>query len=323
MPLIRDLASNISQASDSENNSVAMINEMVTFAAILRRVSKELYHDSKGLTLQEKSIVAKELDKLLDEWKDKLPEYLNFEQLNFRGEEGIEKQKVVLHLRYLNARILIHRPFLVSSINRTSSHIPSHVDSCLDAARKTIEVMYEAYAHRHYFRTWWYNSTYTLYAGMIVLYTVMLDQGNSSSGDLLKDVVKVKSILESMEEVPVARRSADLVREGLEVAQALIRNRQQLSDLPQESGLSRGNERTQAATDASYMAIADYDISRTLFSSIGQGSEPGSLLASIIDPSLLQDFTAGTNNMTEMDFAAFALEGFYGNGLEMDLNSIM
>ena len=56
---------------------------------------------------------------------------------------------------YLNARILIHRPFLASVASQNFAHLEANIDPCLDAARKTIELLYESYAHRLYFRTWW------------------------------------------------------------------------------------------------------------------------------------------------------------------------
>ena len=53
-----------------------MINEMVKFAIVLRKTSKEIYHDSKGLTLLEKSVRALELDAELTAWRKALPSWL-------------------------------------------------------------------------------------------------------------------------------------------------------------------------------------------------------------------------------------------------------
>lgn len=55
---------------------------------------------------------------------------------------------------YLNARILLHRPFLAASSEYEPMPSERHVDPCLDAARETIRILSEAYANRHYFRTW-------------------------------------------------------------------------------------------------------------------------------------------------------------------------
>ncbi|KAK9444773.1 Zn(2)-C6 fungal-type DNA-binding domain protein [Metarhizium brunneum] len=323
LPRIRDQVSTASNKSEFENRSVAMINEMVHFAAILRRISKELYYDSKGLTLLQKSAVAKELDALLGDWKGRLPEYLDFSRLSFREAEWAAKQKLVLHLRYLNARIVLHRLFLEAPVSRTRAQLSGHVGSCLDAARDTIRVMYDAYTNRHYFRTWWYNSTYTLYAGMIVLYIVMLGHTSVSGDELLDDVIKAQDILESMEEAAVARRSANLIREGLEVARACVESRSDQSarleaaDPEQEYGESQGQ------LGVSYMANQPgNNLSRTLFSHAVPGQDPA-LLASIIDPNLLRDFTAADKDVSDQEFAAFPSDSLYGEGLDVHLISMM
>lgn len=142
-------------AAEIEEQDMAMINEMVHLAVILRRISKEIYHNSKGLTLLQKSTVAFEIDLLLVAWKNKLPDWLNFDMISFRGAEWAAKQRIVLHLRYLNARVILHRPFLADLTGDMASDRQKHVDLCLDAARQTIRLLYNAYESRHYFRTWW------------------------------------------------------------------------------------------------------------------------------------------------------------------------
>lgn len=148
-----------------------MINEMVHFGFLLRRISKEIYHDSKGLTALQKSTIALELDELLQQWRSNLPDWLNLNSVSFREPEWASKQKLVLKLSknastinfalhltdfegYLNARILLHRPFLTTSADNLVVSYDQHVDPCLDAARETIRTLYDSYANRHYFRTW-------------------------------------------------------------------------------------------------------------------------------------------------------------------------
>jgi hypothetical protein len=323
LPRIRAQISSVPNRSELENCSVAMINEMVHFAAILRRISKELYYDSKGLTLLQKSAVAMELNTLLNDWKARLPEYLDFGRVSFREEEWAAKQKLVLHLRYLNARIVLHRPFLEAPMSRTKAQMSRHVDSCLDAARDTIRVMYDAYTNRHYFRTWWYNSTYTLYAGMIVLYIVMLGHTTVSSNELLDDVIKAQDILQSMEEAIVAQRSANLIREGLEVARACVQGQQNQSARPGGTNPEQEHDGSQDQLDLNNITSQPgSDFSRTLFSHAVPGQDPA-LLASIIDPNLLQDFTAADKDMPGLEFSTFPFDGLYGDGLDVDLISIM
>ncbi|KAH7466605.1 hypothetical protein FOMA001_g16447 [Fusarium oxysporum f. sp. matthiolae] len=309
LPHIRGQDIAISNQPDLENCSAAMINEMVHFAAVLRRISKELYYDSKGLTLLQKSAVAKELDRLLDDWKAKLPTYLDFTAVSFREQEWAAKQKLVLHLRYLNARIVLHRPFLEQPMLTAEANMSTHAELCLDAARKTICVMYDAYANRHYFRTWWYNSTYTLYAGMIVLYIIMLGPTAVPSEDLLADAVKAHDILQSMEEATVARRSASLIQEGLEVARACVQRQQSRPDGDTEPPFFDG-------TQGDLNSITDQ------FSSAVSGQDHA-LLASIIDPNLLQDFMAADQDALGLGFEMPSLDGLYGEALDVDTMSMM
>ncbi|KAF2659393.1 hypothetical protein K491DRAFT_591111 [Lophiostoma macrostomum CBS 122681] len=320
LPCIRDQTLGVvSNRSELENRSVEIINEMVHFATILQRISKELYYDSKGLSLSEKSELAKELDALLNNWKAQLPEHLHFSRISFREEEWSSKQKLVLHLRHLNARILLHRPFLEEAASRTHSGMSGHVDSCLDASRATIRVMYDAYTNRHYFRTWWYNSTYTLYAGMIVLYIVMLGHLTVSDDELLDDAIKAQDILQSMEETVVARRSADLIREGLEVARACVQGRQSQFASLERIDAEQGEDHFHDQSNLNH--ITNYtgdDFSRALLSRAVPGQEPA-LWASMIDPNLLQDFTAADKDMPGVDFSAFSFDGLYGDGLDVDL----
>jgi len=301
-----------------------MINEMVYFASILRRISKELYHDSKGLTLVQKSTIAMELDVLFDGWKAQLPEWLNFGKVSFREEEWAAKQKLVLNLRYLNAKILLHRPFLVVAMSKEQLQTTNHGEQCLNAAQETIRILYDAYANRHYFRTWWYNSTYTLYAGMIVLYVIILGHSAICSKELLKDVIKAQDILHSMEEATVARRSAGLMREGIEVALACIRQRQNPPGRPQESRGNRVDDEYQGQVGMDGMPLnAENDFSPPIWSHTTAGQDPIPLLASWIDSNMLQDFTTGISSMSEMDFSTYFSNGSYSDGLNDDLTYLL
>lgn len=324
IPLPYIIDQNASAAPDMaevENHSVSMINEMVHLAAVLRRISKQIYHDSKGLTMLQKSSVAMELDALLDDWKARLPEWLDLSKVSFREEKWASKQKLVLQLRYLNARILLHRPFLATSVNKGQLQTSRHVELCLNAARESIGILYDSYATRHYFRTWWYNSTYTLYAGMIVLYVVMLGNTVVPSSTLINDVIKSRDILQSMEEATVARRSADLIREGLEVAQVCVQHRQNYSAEPEGTCLNPTDNGSQGQANSN--DNVENDISWTFLSHTLSGQDPGTLLGSLIDPNVLQDFTAGNNNMPGLDFSTFPVDGSYSKGLGNDLASII
>jgi hypothetical protein len=293
---------------DEEDHDVSMINEMVFLAVLLRRISKEIYHNPKALTVPQKSSVALDLDALLVEWKSRLPEWLNFDVVTLRESESAAKQKLVLHLRYLNARAILHRPFLADSTSAWESSRQQHVRLCLDAARQTILILYESYTNRHYFRTWWYNSTYALYAGMIVLYIIMFGHTTVSYEMLVDDVKKSQDVLQSMEESSVAGRSADLMSEVLGMAQAKLQQEQSvapcgLSTFPEENDDTR--------QQAHEMSLNDDDFSRLLFQNKDLGQEPGALFASITDLDMLQDFTCMTEGFPDMEEIVFpTMENF-------------
>jgi hypothetical protein len=273
---------------EEENQSVAMINEMVRLAVLLRRISKEIYHNAKGYTTPQRSGIALNIDVLLEEWKTKLPDWLRFDRVTLRESEWAAKQKLVLQLRYLNTRAILHRPFLAGLADDNKWNKPTHVNLCLAAARETIFLLHESYKTRHYFRTWWYNSTYALYAGMIVLYIMMFGQSAVSHDDLENDVVLSQNVLRSMEEASVARRSADLMTEVLDVARVYT---QQAS-----SAMQAVSSETQGATrddqeSSWHMPAVPNDPSEPFLTHVETGQDPGAMFASITDLDTLLDFT--------------------------------
>jgi hypothetical protein len=258
-------------SSEEENHSVAMINEMVRLAVLLRRISKEIYHNPRGYTMPHRSSIALSIDALLEGWKDNLPEWLRFDHVSLRESESAAKQRLVLQLRYLNTRAILHRPFLAGLADDTEPNKRAHVSLCLTAARETIVLLHESYKTRHYFRTWWYNSTYTLYAGMIVLYVMMFGQSDVSHDDLEKDVVQSQNVLRSMEEASVARRSADLMTEV--------------------QSANRGDQESSWP-----MPAAPSDPAEGLFPQTETGQDPSAIFASITDLDTLMDFTQFMGN---------------------------
>lgn len=273
---------------EEENRSVAIINEMVRLAVLLRRISKEMYHNPKSYTMSHRSSIALSIDGLLEQWKISLPDWLRFDRVNLREPEWAAKQKLVLQLRYLNARAILHRPFLTGLLDDNELNKRTHVELCLAAARETISLLHESYKTRHYFRTWWYNSTYALYAGMIVLYIMMFGQSGASHDVLVEDVILSQDVLRSMEEASVARRSADLMTEVLDVARLYTQqssNATQPDSLEVQTGYSDGHEPSwQPPTAANDTAEALFPLTET-------GQDPGAVFASITDLDTLLDFT--------------------------------
>lgn len=246
--------------------------------------------------MQQRSVIAHSLDALLVNWKSSLPNWLQADNNSLREAEWAAKQKLVLELRYLNARAILHRPFLTGFAGNDEPDKQSHVDLCLEAARRTISILHDAYQTRHYFRTWWYNSTYALYAGMIVLYVIMFGQTNVSFDHLIQDVIKSRDVLRSMEEASVARRSADLLNEVLEVAQTAQSYTHQGAETARPSSAAMRDGSLPGARQFPEALPTD-DVSELLFPHSDFSQDPGALFASITDIDMLLDFTqmAGDN----------------------------
>ncbi|KAJ5377274.1 transcriptional regulator family: Fungal Specific TF [Penicillium cataractarum] len=211
---------------DAEDNDIAMIPTMVSLAQIMSEASHQLYHSTQR-SMSEKSRLAMALDARLLEWKANIPSFLNPDATTLNDPEWAFKQKLVLRLRYYNTRILIHRPFLVAATSNThSAEFRQHLHICLEAARNSITMQYESFMHRIYIRTWWYNTTYALYGSMILLHLILSNYPDLPDDELLEDVEKSLQIFESMDDIIVARRCAEMLREVLEVAgTCLLRRR--------------------------------------------------------------------------------------------------
>ena len=187
-----------------------------------------------------------------------------------------------------------------------------HTAACLDGARKTIELLYESYTHRHYFRTWYYNSTYTLYASMIVLYVILINYAHVPVVELIRDVEKSLDILQAMENVKVAHRCANLIREVLEVVQRQLKTNQVVP--PQKDNMTGVSADSVYAREGAFNGDGWIELgltpmpltthsnhdSQNLFpasqSFIGStGTTRDDLLASIMDPVALEGFASDVN----------------------------
>ncbi|KAJ9139170.1 C6 transcription factor [Pleurostoma richardsiae] len=213
----------------SSGPSPYLINCMVDLAEIVREISAKTYRPSEGLSLAESSGSATDLDTRLSDWKSRLPQHLDLEVQSLDEGELVTKQKIVLKLRFWNARIILHRPFLIAAATTESDRerFAVHIISCVEAARESIRFMYNTYLHRPYFRTWWYNCTYVLDSSMVLLYVVLSNIYPFSTETILRDVEKSLEIFRSMKMLAVARRCTEIIREALSIAWKLNRDRQQ------------------------------------------------------------------------------------------------
>ena len=224
---------------------------------------------------------------------------------------------------FLNTRLLIHRPFLIAAASSPTPNntYTTHVMTCVDASVLTIESLHEMYRHRPYFRTWWYNTTYTLYASMVLLYVILsnmdvenasgaLDGAKGYSRDyLLKMVQQSVEIFQAMDMVAVARRCVEVTQEILEIAK---RNRAS-SQPPGNPGTLQLPGTANASGETSAVATPTPGINTAMWDGMsfpGFDTEGG--LDFLIDSNLM-DGLAPFSNMNGLD----------GNLDFMDFNSVL
>ncbi|KAJ5539666.1 hypothetical protein N7513_007998 [Penicillium frequentans] len=206
-----------------EDSEYAIIPWMVDFAQIVRRVSVQIYHSR--ITLQEKLQLALQIEIEMDRWLARLPEKLRPDigtykspRSALRDPKWARRQRLVLGIRYYNVKMLLFRPFL-SHFTRKLRHPPSELEEtiakCLDAAMKTIEVIHDIYRVHEFFRCWWYNATYVMFATSTLLLPMSKLGMCEDTMPLLRSVEMGVEILEAMEESVVARKSVEIIRQYL------------------------------------------------------------------------------------------------------------
>ncbi|KAE8354811.1 fungal-specific transcription factor domain-containing protein [Aspergillus coremiiformis] len=209
---------------ERDDSEYAIIPWMVDFAHIIRKVSVQIYHSR--ITLQDKLQVALQIETELDRWMLRLPARIKPDVLRERACGGAlrdpkwaRRQRLVLGIRYYNIKMLLFRPFL-SHFTRKLRHPPIELEQtikkCLDAAMKTIEVIYDIYRVHTFFRCWWYNTTYVMFATSTLLLPMSKLGMCSETIPLRRSVEMALEILEAMDESVVARKSVEIIKRYLE-----------------------------------------------------------------------------------------------------------
>jgi hypothetical protein len=140
----------------------------------------------------------------------------------------------VLELRFYHLRLLIHQPFLAAT--EESETYCEHIDKCVAAATSTIHHLHETFLHRHYFRSWWYNSTYALFATMVLLYYIFKNPLNDKVASACSDVEMSMEVFTAMGHHRVAKRCLELVNEVYELAKKTIKEQQDGPTSTSQSG---------------------------------------------------------------------------------------
>ncbi|KAJ5284571.1 hypothetical protein N7505_002551 [Penicillium chrysogenum] len=124
---------------------------------------------------------------------------------------------------YHNLRILLFGSFLLRSTPRDRASTPGSqegVQKCLDSAKQTIDLIYQTYQHSDFFRTWFYNVTYTVFAASIILIYLAQEAIPTEAQPLLRLIDMAIEILLIMDECAFALEAAKLLRRAKEKAEA-------------------------------------------------------------------------------------------------------
>ncbi|KAE8396212.1 fungal-specific transcription factor domain-containing protein [Aspergillus alliaceus] len=224
---------------ERDDSEYAIIPWMVDFAQIIRKVSVQIYHSR--ITLQDKLQIALQIEGELDRWMLRLPERIKPDVLRQRGSgnalrdpKWARRQRLVLGIRepsprsymefsltgtgYYNVKVLLFRPFLghfTRKLRHTPIELEQTIGKCLDAAMKTIEVIYDIFRIHTFFRCWWYNTTYVMFATSTLLLPMSKLGMCSETIPLRRSVEMALEILEAMDESVVARKSVEIIKRYL------------------------------------------------------------------------------------------------------------
>ncbi|KAJ5124501.1 uncharacterized protein N7515_008326 [Penicillium bovifimosum] len=206
-----------------DDSEFAIIPWMIDFSQIIRRVSIQIYHSR--ISLQEKLQLALQIEMEMDRWVARLPERIrpdiagHSQSRNaLRDPKWARRQRLVLGIRYYNVRMLLFRPFL-SHFPRTPSREPDEldqaIDKCLESAMKSLQIIHDIYCVHTFFRCWWYNTTYVMFATSTLLLPMSKLGMCEETMPLLRSAELGVKILEAMDESVVARKSVEIIKQYL------------------------------------------------------------------------------------------------------------
>jgi hypothetical protein len=206
----------------------AIIKNMVDFSRITKQVCLSIYLTEFDLarTLD----MALQIEQDLDRWVAGLPldvrprlgAIATSSLQDARAPRWVKRQRLVLTIRYHNLRILMFGILLLRSTKEERLAVPASyegVQKCLESARRTIEIIYETLQHNDFFRTWFYNTTYTVFAASIVLVYLTREATGGEIPALQQLVGMSIDILELMNESVVAQTAAKMLKKAKEATE--------------------------------------------------------------------------------------------------------
>ncbi|KAK7202441.1 C6 transcription factor [Myxozyma melibiosi] len=206
------------------NTETDLIPLMVDCAKIMRKVSIGVYHSNASV--RDKLDCALQLNAELTAWAMRLPLRLKPANLpgdtlaeSLRDPRWIKRQRLVLQIRFYNIQMLLFRPFLVcvpSDLTKLPSILEEAIQKCVESARATIDIIYDIYRTHTFFQTWWYNTTYVMFAVTMLLLHIKKFPSSPHKRQYLISLEKCVQILNAMDASVVARRLSEIVTTNLE-----------------------------------------------------------------------------------------------------------
>ncbi|KAH8705745.1 fungal-specific transcription factor domain-containing protein [Talaromyces proteolyticus] len=199
---------------------------MVGLSRIMRKVALDLY--TQSCEMEQKLHLAKTLDAELENWLEQVPSHLRSQQQSDsdislkprRLDSYTKKQSVVLQLRYLNLRMVIHGVFMTDAkitISDEAECLRKCQCLCIQSAEDAIDLIYSTFRVDDYFQTWWYNATYTLFAVSILLAVVFrqLTRTRQELESIYAHIDRAIAVLHAMDDCVVARNAASIIKRTL------------------------------------------------------------------------------------------------------------
>lgn len=243
-----------------EDTEFAIIPIMLPLCRIMRNISTNFYLTKEDLAT--KIAKAIKLEDEIDAWHANLPPKMRSGPHHdivssgpLSSEIWPKLQSLVLRLRHLNVKMILLRPFLLQAAKRGQTEqlhedLGAAVKRCAVAAAETIDIIYATFSNHVFFRTWWYNATYTMFAASIMLFcAAQTSFASVIEVDPLLSSEKALEILDAMAEGMVANNVANFLRPIVE--RLRTRNaRPPLSSVPFSGS---------AASDPPYLGVPGFD----------------------------------------------------------------
>lgn len=276
----------------------ALISPMVRFAVILKQIPQDWQQQAEATDVSARSMETTAIYDMLKAWRESLRPVLDIDQPSLTDPDWRLQQKVVLKLRFLNACIMLHRPYLLLlARNGLRTELMGHVHLCVEASISTVDTLYDSYLQRPFFRTWWYNAIYLLYACMAILYALLSDVGEWPGQTLIESAKRGLGILEIMKSNGVAGRIALVVREVLTIATDASLARSKALDRPEPGASRPQNLFGEQISINSAAARSDVEGPEPVLDWANQGVDLEDLFNNLVDSSLFADWLQDESNV--------------------------